>query len=169
MARPNYVQQFYPNNCWAACLEMWMQGEAGYAWTQDQIVNSVDAFVVGPQGINVDALGRTIDRLLGNLTLSMEWRKVENFDKKPYIETILEEVGSVYIAYRRQNGGGHANVIYGYTTSGYAVLDPDPKVGPVVKSWKEFFSIYPCFVGWRHTPAMIGYGYTGRPSWDYAP
>jgi len=169
MSMPSYVRQFYPNSCWAACLEMWMGAEAGYAWTQQQIVDSAGDFTVGPGGIDVDALGPTIDRLLNGLTLSMEWRKVDKNEQLPYIETILEEVGSVYIGYRRPTGGGHVNVIYAYTSSGYLVMDPDPKVGPSAKTRKSFFSAYPCFVGWRHTPAMYGYGYTGRPPWDYAP
>lgn len=168
MARPRYVAQTQPNSCWAACLEMWMDGEIGAAWSQQQILNSAGDFTCGPGGIDIDALGSTIDRLLKSTTLSMEWRKVDTADKLPYVGLILNEVGNIYVAYRREQGG-HANVIYDYNGKGYAALDPDPKVGARIKTHDTFFSAFPCFVGWRHTSAMFGTDYTGRPPWDYAP
>jgi hypothetical protein len=168
-SRPPYIPQLRDNTCWAACLQMWMAGEIGTYFSQGQIVQAAGDFVIGPGGIDIDALGATIDRVLSLSTVTMEWRKVDDATKLPYIGLILKEVGNVYVGYRTKEGGGHVNIIYGSSSSGYEALDPNPAVQAVVRSHQYYFSTFSCFVGWRRTSAMIGLDYTGRPPWQYAP
>jgi hypothetical protein len=168
--RPPYEAQTRPNSCWAACLKMWLMGEISTSYSQSQIIGAAGAFDVGPGGIDVDGLGSTIDSILSALTISMMWTKVQRRDDVPYIVPILDEVGYVYLAFQRSTGGGgHVHVLYGYNENGYLALDPDPKVGPVLTSERQYFGKFPAFVGWRMTSSTPGYGYTGRPPWDYCP
>lgn len=168
--RPPYESQTRPNTCWAACLKMWLMSEIGTSYSQDQIVASAGSFDLGPGGIDVDSLGRVIDDVTRSLTISMYWRKVERPQDLPYIDLIVKEVGCVYLGYRRPSGqGGHVNVVFGVDGTQYAVLDPDPEVGAVLRQQSGFITQCPAFVGWRMTSAIVGQDYTGRAPWDYHP
>ncbi|HVM99073.1 MAG TPA: papain-like cysteine protease family protein [Caulobacteraceae bacterium] len=166
---PRFVAQNRPNDCWAACLEMWVQGERGYSYSQDYYLSGAGDFDIGAGGIDSDALGSVIDGCLANGTLSMYWTKVGRAADVPYIYLILKEVGYVYVAFSRPGGGGHANVIFGGDGKTFDAVDPDSRIRSQTRPFSFYFSAFPAIVGWRMTSAMPGIDYTGRAPWDYAP
>jgi Papain-like cysteine protease AvrRpt2 len=166
---PTFVAQNRPNDCWAACLEMWVQSELGYAYSQDYYLSGAGDFDIGAGGISSDALGSVIDGCLANTSLSMYWVTVGRSADVPYVYLILKEVGCVYIAFSMRGGGGHANVIHGGDGTTFDAVDPDPRVRHHTRAASFFFGAFPALVGWRQTNAMPGLDYTGRAPWDYAP
>jgi hypothetical protein len=167
---PTFVAQTGQNSCWAASLEMWFKAELGYTkWTQQQLRNSAGAFTIGRGGINLSGLQDIIDDSTNVGTIKMFTKVVNSSSEVPKIADILNEVGYVYLAFMRPNGaGGHVNVLTGYDGGiVYAATDPDPGVMNTNRSHNYYFSKFPAFVGWRLTPGMIGYGWTGRAPWDY--
>ncbi|WP_238272050.1 papain-like cysteine protease family protein [Methylobacterium cerastii] len=150
-ARPPYEFQQRPDNCWSACLQMWLRAEIGVSPSQDQLNGCVGDFSFTPgRGIDTTAIGDMVDKAVSSLTISMDYKLIEKANQLPNVKNLLVTKGYIYVAYRRANGSGHVNIISAYNGDSYGCSDPDPDIRNIVRSKAELFSHFPMFVGWRH-------------------
>jgi hypothetical protein len=121
------------------------------------LVNSAPDFTVGPGGINISGLKTVIDDATKTLTIGMVYSEVNGTGDIPQMRRILKEIGYLYVAFSQPTGGGHVNVLMGFSPATFEAIDPDPKVRRIPRADRFYFSRFPALVGWRETANFSDY------------